>query len=67
MQSFIGLALMVPEIIRGVLSSPHMLWSSHSCLMLAGIHISQDIFAIDMLTALKPSLEHYRKHVVQLL
>ena len=33
--------------------------------MIAGIHISQEIFAINMLTALKPS--HDRKHVVQLL
>ena len=36
-------------------------------LMIAGIHISQEIFAIDMLTALKPSLEHDRKHVLRLL
>ena len=34
--------------------------------MIAGIHISQEIFAIDMLKALKPSLEHYRKHVLRL-
>ena len=34
--------------------------------MIAGIHISQEIFAIDMLTALKPSLEHDRKHVLRL-
>ena len=26
--------------------------------MIAGIHSSQEIFAIDMLTALKPSVEH---------
>ena len=31
--------------------------------MIAGIHISQEIFAINMLTALKPSLEDDRKHV----
>ena len=31
------------------------------------MHIPQEIFAIDMLTALKPSLEHDRQHVVQLL
>ena len=43
-----------------------MSWSSHSCND-AGSHISQEIFAIDMLTALKPSLEHDRKHVVRLL
>ena len=35
--------------------------------MIAGIHISQKTFAIDMLTALKPSLEDDRKHVVPLL
>ena len=28
--------------------------------MIAGIHISQEIFSIDTLTALKPSLEHNR-------
>ena len=35
--------------------------------MIACIHLSQEIFAIDMLTALKPSSEHDRKHVVRLL
>ena len=35
--------------------------------MIAGIHISQEIFAIDILIALKPSLEHDRKHVLRLL
>ena len=35
--------------------------------MIAGIHRSQEIFAIDMLTAIKLSLEHDSKHVVQLL
>ena len=34
--------------------------------MIAGIHISQEIFAIDMLTALKPFLEHHRKLVLRL-
>ena len=33
--------------------------SSHSC-----NDISQEIFAIDMLTVLKPFLEHYRKLVL---
>ena len=37
-----------------------MPWSSHSC-------ISKEIVAIDMFTALKPSLEHDRKYIVQLL
>ena len=35
--------------------------------MIAGIHISQEIFAIDTWTALKPSLKHDRKHVLRLL
>ena len=41
--------------------------SSHSSVMIAGIHISQDVFATDMLKALKPSSEHDRKHVLRLL
>ena len=44
-----------------------MSWSSHIVVMIAGIYISQEIFAIDMLTASKPSLEHDRKHTVRLL
>ena len=43
-----------------------MPWSLHSCND-CSIHISKEIFAIVMLTALKPSLEHYRKHVLRLL
>ena len=35
--------------------------------MMAGIHISQEIFAIDVSRALKTSLEQRRKHVLQLL
>ena len=35
--------------------------------MITGIHISQEIFEIDMLTALKPSLEHDRKKRMLLL
>ena len=38
----------------------------HIVVMIADIGISQEILAIDMLTALKPSLEHDRKHVAQL-
>ena len=34
--------------------------------MIAGIHILQELLAIDMLTALKPSLVHDRKHVLRL-
>ena len=50
-----------------VLSFPRMPLSSHIVVMIAGIHISQEMFAVDMLTALKPSLEHDRKHVLRLL
>ena len=35
--------------------------------MFAGINISEEIFAIDMVRALKSSLEHDRKHVLRLL
>ena len=38
--------------------------ASHS---IAGIHIPQKILAIDMLKALKASLEHDHKHIVRLL
>ena len=34
--------------------------------VMAGIHISQEIFAIDVPTALKSSLEQCRKHVLRL-
>ena len=34
--------------------------------MIAGIHILQEIFAIDMLTVSKAFLEHDRKHVLRL-
>ena len=33
--------------------------------MMAGIHASQEIFAIDVLRALKSSLEQRRKHVLR--
>ena len=35
--------------------------------MIAGIHISQEIFPINVFKALKSSLEHRRKHVLRLL
>ena len=35
--------------------------------MITGIHISQEIFAIDVLTVLNSSLEQHWKHVLQLL
>ena len=38
----------------------------HIVVMIAGIHNLQEIFAIDMLTVLKPFLEHDRKHVLRL-
>ena len=33
--------------------------------MITGIDLSQEIFAIDMLRALKSSLKHRRKHVLR--
>ena len=48
------------------LSFSRMSWVSHS-FNDRDIHISQEIFAIDMLTALKPSLEHDHKHGLLLL
>ena len=33
--------------------------------MITGIDLSQEIFVIDMLRALKSSLEHRRKHVLR--
>ena len=49
------------------LSFSRMPSSSHSC-MIAGVQISQEIFAIDdVLTALKSSLEQRRKHILQFL
>ena len=35
--------------------------------MIASVYISQEMLANDILTALKPSLEHDRKHVLRLL
>ena len=35
--------------------------------VIASIHISEEIFEIDVLTALKSSLEHRRKHLLRLL
>ena len=35
--------------------------------MIAGVYISQEMFANGILTALKRSLEHDRKHVLRLL
>ena len=36
----------------------------HMVVMIASIHISQEIFTIDVLTALKSSLNRRRKHVL---
>ena len=41
-------------------------WVFTVVVMIAGIHISQEIFAIDMLTVLKPFLEHDCKLVLRL-
>ena len=50
------------------LSFSGMPWSSHVVMITSNsIHISQEIFAIDVLTALKSSLEQGRKHVLGLL
>ena len=38
----------------------HLCLGLHIVAMIAGIHSSQEIFAIDMLTGLKPSLEQDR-------
>ena len=54
-------------------ASKHVFEAFQVCLgllmavMIARIHISQKLFAIDMLAALKSSLEHHRKHVLRLL
>ena len=52
---------------KHVLSSPflslsHVLWSSHICND-GRYSYSQEIFAIDMLKTLKPSLVHDHKHI----
>ena len=39
----------------------------HIVAMITSIDISQEIFATDILEALKPSLKHHRKHVLRLL
>ena len=33
--------------------------------MITGVDISQEIFSIDMLTVLKSTLKHHRKHVLR--
>ena len=40
----------------------HVCLGLHKVVMIAGTYISQEIFAIDVLTALKSSLEQRRKH-----
>ena len=40
---------------------------NHLSVHIAGIHILQEMFANDMLTALKPSLQHELKQVLRLL
>ena len=41
--------------------------SLHIVVSDCSVHISQEIFTNDILTALKPSLEHDSKHVLRLL
>ena len=36
-------------------------------MIITSINVSQEIFAMDILKALKSSLKHHRKHVLQLL
>ena len=43
-----------------------MTWS-HTVVMIPSSNLSQEIFAIYSLRALKPSLKHSRKHVLRLL
>ena len=45
----------------------HVRVGLHIVVMIAGIHISEEISAIDVFTALKSYLEHRRKHVLRLL
>ena len=45
----------------------HVCCGLHVVVMMTSIHISQEIFAIDVLRAFKPSLEHDYKDVVRLL
>ena len=50
-----------------VFQALHVCLDLNIVVMIASINISQEIFAIDMLTALKSSLEQDRKHVVRFL
>ena len=43
----------------------HVCLGLHIIVMIAGFHISQEIYAIDVLTALKSSLKQRRKHVLR--
>ena len=47
-----------------ILNCPDKAWS-HIVVMITSIDLSQEMFAISMLTALKFSLKHRRKHVLQ--
>ena len=43
-----------------------MVWTLNRCnAMVTTFDISQEIFSIDMLTALKSSLKHHHKHVLR--
>ena len=62
--------LLKPGLHKSCKDRKHMVantFSLHIVVMITGIHISQEIFAIDVLTALKSSLEQRLKHVLRLL
>ena len=52
---------------KHVFQAFHVSLGIHTVIMIPSIHISKEIFAIDVLTALKPSLEHCRLHVLRCL
>ena len=54
------------HVCKQVFKTFHVCLGLHIVVMITGIHISQGIFAIDMLTALKSCLEQDRNHFVQL-
>ena len=54
------------HVCKHIFKAFHVSLGLHIVVMIAGIHVSQEIFAIDMLTALKPSLENDCKHALRL-
>ena len=51
---------------KHVFKAFHVCLGLHIVVMITGIYISQEMFAIDVLTALKSSLEQRRKRVLRL-